>query len=189
MVTKGLDFDNVGLVGIINADALIHFPDFRSHERAFQLIAQVAGRAGRKSGPGRVLIQTSQPLHPVIQYARNYEYKELYSSEMAERKEFHYPPAIRMIRLTLKHKDRRNLMAKADFLGLDLKKYFGNRILGPEFPMIARLKNMYQMEIMLKLEKNASPSKVKNLLRERITAFENEYPKNRLRINFDVDPY
>ena len=188
MVTKGLDFDNVALVGIINADTLIHFPDFRSHERAFQLITQVAGRAGRKGKPGKVLIQTSQPHHWVIENALQYDYPHLYQIEMQERQSFGYPPLVRLIYITLRHRDKQNIMVKAEHLGNKLRGAFGARLLGPEFPLTPRLKNRYYMEFILKIEPGVSVAKVKQLLWRIQDEFEAEFPKKKVEIIYDVDP-
>lgn len=188
MVTKGLDFENVALVGIINADTLIHFPDFRSHERAFQLITQVAGRAGRKGRPGKVLIQTSQPNHWVIEKALQYNFTELYQVEMQERKNFAYPPLVRVIQIVLRHRDKQNLMVKAEHLGNKLRAAFGGRLLGPEFPLTPRLKNRYYMEFLLKIEPDVSVAKVKQHLLQLQEKFEIEFPKKKVDIIYDVDP-
>ncbi len=189
MVTKGLDFENVALVGIMNADTLLHFPDFRSHERAFQLMAQVAGRAGRKGERGKVLIQTSDPYHNVIRKVMDNDYKAMYADEIYERKNFKYPPFYRFIRMTLKHRDKSHLSASASLLAKDLHAGFGERILGPEFPMVARLRNRYQMEILLKLEGSVSLKKAKHKLRSTIEDFFKQQPDYKVQVIFDVDPY
>jgi len=188
MVTKGLDFENVALVGVINADTLIHFPNFRSHERAFQLMTQVAGRAGRHGEQSQVLIQTSQPHHAVIQAVLAHQFEALYTEEIAERQDYRYPPAVRLIRITLRHKDQRNVEEKAFLLAQLLRPHFGERILGPEYPLVPRLKNRYFMEFMLKIERTISPSKVKKLLLDIQEQFEEKYPKQRVEIIYDVDP-
>ncbi len=188
MVTKGLDFENVALVGIMNGDTLLNFPDFRSHERAFQLMAQVAGRAGRKGNRGRVIIQTSDPYHQVVRKVMENDYLGMYKDEIYERKNYSYPPFQRLIRLTLKHKDRNHLSAAAHLLGKEIKGVFGARMLGPEFPLTARLRNQYQMEILLKLEEAVSLKKAKEKLSETIDAFFQDNPKHKIRVIFDVDP-
>jgi primosomal protein N' (replication factor Y) len=189
MVTKGLDFENVGLVGIMNADALLNFPDFRSQERAFQLLAQVAGRAGRKGERGKVLIQTSEPYHQVIRKVMANEYEAFFKEELYERKQFKYPPVYRLLKITLKHRDRQHLEQRALKLGQRLKQVFGQRVLGPEFPLTARLRNRYIMEILLKLEPLAHLRESKKLLQETIIAYEQEYAKQKIQIIFDVDPF
>ncbi|MGB0177537.1 MAG: replication restart helicase PriA, partial [Owenweeksia sp.] len=189
MVTKGLDFENVALVGIMNADTLLNFPDFRSHERAFQLMAQVAGRSGRKGERGLVLIQTSDPYHNVIRKVMENDYIGMYKDEIYERKNFKYPPFYRFIRITLKHRDKSKLSTSASLIGKELRNLFGERVLGPEFPMIARLRNRYHMEILIKLEEKISLAKAKFRLRETIEGFFREYGDHKVQVVFDVDPY
>ncbi len=134
MVTKGLDFENVSIVGVLNADNMINFPDFRSFERSFQMLVQVAGRAGRKDKKGKVIIQSFNPYHSVIQYVVENSYQKMYDSQILERKNYKYPPFYRLIKFTLKHKDYRDLNdTAADFAQL-LQNAFGNRVLGPTFP-------------------------------------------------------
>lgn len=188
MVTKGLDFENVALVGILNADTLLNFPDFRSHERAFQLMAQVAGRAGRKGQRGKVLIQTSDPYHSIIRKVMDNDYGKMYEDERYERKNYKYPPYHRMIRITLKHRDRQHLFNSATSMGQELRTVFGKRVLGPEFPLIARLRNFYQMEIILKLEQKVSLAKAKTHLSETIGVFLSKNPEKKVHIIYDVDP-
>ena len=188
MVTKGLDFENVALVGILNADSLLNFPDFRSHERAFQLMAQVAGRAGRKGQRGKVLIQTADPYHNIIRKVMDNDYSKMYEDERYERKNFKYPPYYRMVKLTLKHRDRQHLSNSSIALGKELRAIFGDRILGPEFPLIARLRNFYQMEIILKFERSISLNKAKESLLETINVFLSKNPDKKIQIIYDVDP-
>lgn len=189
MVTKGLDFENVGLVGIMNADTLLNFPDFRSHERAFQLLAQVAGRAGRKGARGQVIVQTSEPYHNVIRKVMENQYLEFFKEQLYERKNFHYPPFYRLLRITLKHRDKAHLQERATGLASQLRAIFGDRLLGPEFPLTARLRNLYQMEMLLKLEASASRQKAKALLRQGVEDFEQKHPEKKVQVIYDVDPY
>jgi len=188
MVTKGLDFGNVGLVGILNADSQIFFPDFRAHEKAFQMLAQVAGRAGRKGERGLVLVQCSDPEHPVIDDVISNRYRNGYEREMQERLEYHYPPFYRLIQITLKHRDRQILEERAALLGSDLRKLFGRRVYGPEYPLASRLRGMYQMEVLLKIESKLSLKKVKLALKDCLDAFQQNHKKSPLRIIYDVDP-
>ncbi|MEM9024660.1 MAG: primosomal protein N', partial [Bacteroidota bacterium] len=141
MVTKGLDFDNVGLVGIMSADSLLSFPDFRAFERSYQLMTQVAGRAGRSQKRGKVIIQTYNPHHRVIRQVVDHDYEALYKDEILERRNFHYPPFHRMIRITLKHRDVEKVNHAAAYLARLLRTVFGERVLGPEFPLVARMRN------------------------------------------------
>ena len=154
MVVKGLDFEKVSLVGILDADGLLSFADFRVNERAFQLMEQVSGRAGRKTEQGLVLIQASKINHPVLLFLQEHDYAKFYENEIAMRKQFFYPPFSRLIRLTLKHKIREIVYEAADRLGNSLKKDFQN-LVGPAAPVINRVRNMYLMEILIKLSKDA----------------------------------
>lgn len=150
MVTKGLDFDHVSLVGIINADQLIHHPGFRSHERAFQLMMQVAGRAGRKHKKGKVMIQTSDPAHPVIQNVLNSDFKKMYETELQMRRQFQYPPFSRMIEITLRHKKVQTIEQGALFLANELRKANAGKVLGPAIPFVSKINNYYIREILIK---------------------------------------
>lgn len=188
MVTKGLDFGNVGLVGIMNADSQLFFPDFRAHEKAYQMLAQVAGRAGRKGERGLVLIQSSSPDHPVLSDVIGHRYRSGYDRELQERMEYHYPPYYRLIRLTLKHRHRETLEERAALLGKDLRQIFNRRVYGPEYPLANRLRGMYQMEILLKIETKLSLKAVKKALKDQVESFQQEHKKSPLRIIYDVDP-
>lgn len=165
MVTKGLDFDGVSIVGILNADTMINFPDFRSHERAFCMMEQVAGRAGRKSRRGQVVIQTSQPENPVIRYVAGHDYLGFYREELADRERFHYPPFTKIINIFLKHRDDSVLTEMSVRYSNMLRQVFAHRVLGPEAPMVARVQNLYIRQIVLKMENGASMPKVKRILR------------------------
>ena len=154
MLSKGLDFEKVSLVGVVNADQLLFFPDFRAHERAFQLIAQVAGRAGRKHKQGKVIVQTANPTHPVIQFILQSDYKQLYDYELIERKKFAYPPEKRIIQLSIKHKDLRTAKDAAWQLKQQLSNLFKDQILGPEAPFVSKIRNYYIQEMLLKIDKD-----------------------------------
>lgn len=154
MVTKGLDFDRVTLVGVFNADRMMHFPDFRSHERAYQLITQVSGRAGRKDTKGRVIIQTSNPDHPVLGYILANDFTRFFQDEIADRQRHYYPPFARLIEITIKHTDRKVSRQAAQALAEDLKQSLaGVTILGPEEPMISKIRNQFLMTMLLKIPK------------------------------------
>ena len=170
MVTKGLDFDGVSTVGILNADTMINFPDFRSHERAFNMMEQVAGRAGRKNKQGRVVIQTSTPENPVIKFVCRHDYIGFYNEELADREKFKYPPFTKIINIYLKHRDDNVLNEMAVRYSNMLRQVFAHRVLGPEAPMVARVQNLYIRQIVLKMENAASMVKVKKILR---TIYEN----------------
>lgn len=188
MVTKGLDFNNVSLVGILNADNMLRFPDFRAFERAYQMMSQVSGRAGRKK-QGKVIIQTYEPYHPIIRQVMDNNYIEMYDDEIEQRKKFHYPPFCRLISFTFKHKDQHKLNAGADEFVKGLKQKFGNRVLGPEFPAIARIKNTYHKKALLKIEREISIHTTRKLILEVKNQFEAFSPNKSVRIIIDVDPY
>lgn len=188
MVTKGLDFDNVALVGILNADNMLYFPDFRAHERSFQLMAQVAGRAGRKNKRGKVIIQTYSPTHHILQQVLENDYPGLYQAEISERNNFNYPPFCRLIEITIKHKEAEKVNEAAEFLANSLRNKFGKRVLGPEFPPVSRVKNLYLKNIMLKVEREASVQKAKEILKEELTDFKKDEKFKSVRISIDVDP-
>lgn len=154
MVVKGLDFENVDLVGILDADGLLHFADFRVNERAFQLMEQVSGRAGRKQSTSSVLIQTSQPQHPVLVYVKQHNYKKMFADELAKRKHFFYPPFSRIIQLTFRHKIKGVLEAAAHQFANSLKNRYGDYLVGPAEPVVARVRNQYLMELLIKLPKD-----------------------------------
>jgi len=188
MVTKGLDFEDVGLVGVLNADNMLHFPDFRAFERSYQLMSQVAGRAGRKGKRGKVLIQTFNPEHQIIRQVIDSDYLGMYKNELIDRRNFQYPPFYRLIHLTLRHRDKSKLHAAAHHLARELKKKFGDRVLGAEEPGIARIRNYYHQNIMLKLEKQASPKKAKEILNKQLEAFAVHKDYKSVRVGIDVDP-
>ncbi len=151
MVVKGLDFEKVSLVGILDADGLLSFADFRVNERAFQLMEQVSGRAGRKHGQGKVLIQATQVTHPVLQFVKEHDYKKMYDFEITNRQQFFYPPFSRIIEITLKHKVKEVVDAAANKLAAALQKDLNNFVVGPAAPVVARVRNQYLMELLIKL--------------------------------------
>lgn len=189
MISKGLDFDNLTLVGILNADNLLNYPDFRAHERSFQLMEQVSGRAGRRNKPGKVLIQTSDPAHRIVRLVIRHDYRNMFNLQSEERKTFNYPPFCRMIKISLKHKDRAQLAYFADLLGNELKKVFGERVLGPEEPLISRVQLWYIKVIILKIEKTKSPALIRSLVYDAIEKTEAGKNASSLRLALDVDPY
>jgi primosomal protein N' (replication factor Y) len=189
MVTKGLDFDNVGLVGVLNADTLLHFPDFRSFERSFQLLTQVSGRAGRKEKRGKVVIQTYSPNHWVIQKVIQNDYLGLYNQEILERRNFKYPPFYRLIKITIKHRDRYTSERGAKLLADSFKTKLGNRVLGPEAPHISRIKNMYINQIVIKFEKTLSSNKLKSYMQKAVNDFKKIKDYKSAIVVMDVDFY
>lgn len=188
MVTKGLDFDHVSVVGILNADSMLHFPDFRSFERSYQLMAQVSGRAGRKDKQGKVIIQTHSPGHHVIQTVVENKWELFYHGQLLERKNFLYPPFYRLIKLTLKHRDANLLNNAAADLAEPLRAHFGQRILGPEFPPVARVRNFYLKNILIKLEKELSVSQSKQVIAQSIAQVKSIADYKSLIVQIDVDP-
>jgi primosomal protein N' (replication factor Y) len=188
MVAKGLDFDGLSFVGIFDADKMINFPDFRAHERAYHLITQVAGRAGRRDQQGEVFIQTNQPSHELFQFILDGNYEGLYENEMIEREGYHYPPFVRLIKLILKHADEHKVERAAKDLGLALKEKYGiGRILGPEKPLIEKIRNLYAQEILIKLEKGISLAKFKKSLREDLDLAQNWPSFKAVQLVIDVD--
>ncbi len=188
MVTKGLDFEHVSLVGILNADNLLNFPDFRAHERAYHLMAQVAGRAGRRGKQGTVVLQTSQPEHPVIRQVVANDYAALFRTQCAERQQFHYPPYVRLIRLSLRHRDAAVLRQAARTLGADMRAVFGPRVFGPNDPLVSRIQNLFIKDILLKIEPGASLGEAKQRLRQLANRLLSDPAHRQLRLSFDVDP-
>ncbi|HEY9533318.1 MAG TPA: primosomal protein N' [Mucilaginibacter sp.] len=191
MVAKGLDFADVTVIGIINADSLLKYPDYRANERSFQLLAQVSGRAGRRGKQGKVVIQTYDPAHRVIRQVIENDYSDLYFTEMEERRAFHYPPFYRIINLDVKHKDPEILYNQATYLGKELRKHFGEeRVVGPQIPLVSRIRNYYIQAIMLKFEKDGvSINKVKATIRDVITQFQTTKLSKGSIVQPDVDPY
>ena len=188
MITKGLDFDHVSVVGILSADQMMNFPDFRAHERAFQMMEQVSGRAGRKNRNGVVVLQTSDPSSPLIQQVIAHDYEGMYNRQLAERKAFSYPPYTRLIYVYLKHRDETLLQELAVRYTTALREVFGARVLGPDNPPVARIQSLYIRKVMLKMELAASMSRVKEILRQ---VYENMLVDDRFKsllLYYDVDP-
>jgi len=190
MVAKGLDFSDVTVIGIINADSLLKYPDYRANERSFQMLAQVSGRAGRRGKQGKVVIQTYNPEHRVIGQVIRNDYKELYLTEIEERKSFKYPPFYRIIQMDIKHRDAEKLYHQAEYLAVELRKHFGDRVIGPEYPLISRIRNFYIKSIMLKFERDTiSIVKVKAVIRDVIQEFQTTKLSKGCIVQPDVDPY
>ncbi len=188
MVTKGLDFGNVSIVGILNADQMLHFPDFRAHERGFQMLAQVSGRAGRKSKRGKVIMQTYNPEHHILHYVIENDYKKMFTEEIEHRKNFMYPPFYRIIELTILDKNLDKVNAFADELSSLLKHDLGNRVLGPEFPIIPRIKNQYHKKFVIKIARDESANKIKTQIRNNINALQKHDAYKYIKVQADVDP-
>lgn len=189
MIAKGLDFDNVGLIGVMNADTLLNFPNFRAFERSFQLLAQVAGRAGRRDKQGEVIIQAYAVNHRVLEQVVDNDYLGLYNDELKEREQYFYPPFARIISINVKHRDANVLHHAAKYLADDLKSKLGKRVLGPEQPMVSRVRSLYIEQITLKIERKAAIQKVKQVLIESISTFNSQKEFKSVIVQLDVDPY
>lgn len=190
MIVKGLDFENVGMVGVLSADNILSFPDFRVNERGYQLMEQVSGRAGRLDGKGKVYIQARNIQHPVLQFVKQHNYKAFYLNEIQYRKDFSYPPFARLIKIIIKHRDEEKVKNAAYLLADRLRQQSELYITGPSTPMVSRAKNYYIEEILIKLDKNHPQLKT---LKYTIAKISNDILKERglsgLQINIDVDPY
>lgn len=187
MVTKGLDFDNVSLVGILNADNLINFPDFRAYERSFQMLLQVSGRAGRKDKQGKVIIQTYNPSHYILEFVVNNDYKAFIDFELAERQKFHYPPYYRLTEIILKGRQAETTEAAARLLAAELRKYFPDTM-GPVAPVVARIKNFYLRTIMVKNSKKISNSRTRAAMQSAFEKYRLSEKSKGILVHIDVDP-
>jgi len=189
MLAKGLDFRNVSLVGVMNAESLLNFPDFRAHERSFQLLLQVAGRAGRTEKQGKVIIQTYNPEHPILQQVISYDYEAMYSKQMEERYNFSYPPYFRILKITIKDRKFNTMQIAANWFGEALKTMFAENILGPEQPPVGRIRNEYITNILVKIPKEQSLQKTKEIVRKIERKFLSIKEFRSVRLLLDVDNY
>ncbi len=189
MVTKGLDFRNVKLVGVMNADNMLNFPDFRAHERSFQLMLQVSGRAGRTKKQGKVLIQTYNPYHNILQQVSNNDYKSMFNEQMDERYNFKYPPIYRIIKITLKHKDYNKVNGASDWFAKSLKQIFAEYVLGPEFPPVSRIRNQYHKNILIKIPQKQSLNKTKEAIIKVNNSFFNIKDFRAVKVILNVDNF
>lgn len=188
MVTKGLDFDHVSLVGVLNADQMLNFPDFRAFERSYQLMAQVSGRAGRKEKKGKVIVQTTQPDHVILKQVMQNDYTGFYQLQLQDRKEFHYPPFYRIIEFTLVSKDLDLLNYASEQFGKSLRASFAERVLGPEFPLVAKIRNEFHKRIILKTERDFSSQRVREILNGIVSTFRSAPDYKAVKLHIDVDP-
>lgn len=188
MVSKGLDFENVSLVGILNADNLLNYPDFRAHERAFQMMTQVSGRAGRKNKQGTVILQTSQPANPIIQFVRNNDFNSFFETQLAERRLFNYPPFCRLISIVMRGREDFALDQASKQFANSLRQSFHERVLGPTTPAIGRIQSLYIRNILLKIENNASPALVRKVIEHYKQSVLSQPAYKSILIHFDVDP-
>nr|MDA3853506.1 primosomal protein N' [Bacteroidales bacterium] len=187
MIAKGLDFDNVGLVAIMNADNMMNYPDFRSHEKAYQMMSQVAGRSGRRQKQGKVILQSYTPDYSLIKSVTSYDYSTYFKQQIAERKEFNYPPFVKLIDITVRHRDWRISNTAAQQLADKIRAKFGLNVLGPEAPAVSRVKLLYLHKIMLKVDNNFPLQPTKTWLLALVDALkENEQLKS-ISVIFDVD--
>ena len=189
MLSKGLDFANVSLVGILNADNMLNFPDFRAHERSYQLMVQVSGRAGRDKKRGKVAIQTFNPYHQILQQVSTNSFEEMYKEQLNERWQYHYPPYYRIIKLTLRHKDFNRVESGANWLGKSLVSVFKDNVLGPTTPGISKIRNYYIRHLIIKIPQNQSLKNTKKMIVRVVNAFQaiNEYRS--IKLTIDVDNY
>ncbi len=188
MVTKGLDFDSVKVVGILNADNMLTFPDFRAYERSFQLMEQVSGRAGRKGDKGKVIIQTYQPYHPVILNVISHDYVKFYEEQMPIRRQFNYPPYSRLVMIKLRDVDNIKVNKAADELAKVFRHVFKENLLGPEYPIVSRVKNQYIKQMIIKINKELNSNKVKDYIKNTIEDFKHNNEFKSVKIQIDVDP-
>ena len=188
MVTKGLDFERVSVVGVLSADTMLNQPDFRAYERAYQMMAQVAGRSGRRQQRGRVLLQTMNADLPLIRQVVENDYEEMYQSQMLERREFSYPPFTRMIVLYIKHRHASTVDDLARDAAQRLRLHFGSRVLGPDEPPIPRVQSLFIRRVLLKLEHTMPLAQVRQILQQTRTALLSEHAYGAAHLYFDVDP-
>mgnify|MGYP005680566897 FL=1 len=189
MISKGLNFTNVDLVGIIESDFLLNYPDFRSHEKYYQLIKQVSGRAGRSKSRGRVIIQTNYIHNYIHKRLIDNNYKNFYNFQLNQRKEFNYPPFSKLIKITFKSKKIDSLNFSSKWFFSAVKNLTNCKVLGPEFPLVSKINNFHIKDLLVKIDKLQNTRSIKKSLKKLIKTF-NEYPKFKsVKISVDVDPY
>ena len=188
MISKGLDFDKVSVVGILNADAMLNYPDFRAYEHGFMMMSQVSGRAGRKGKRGLVILQTKSPELPLIDQIVRNDYQAFYKSVIAERQQFHYPPYYRLINVFLKHRYDNVVDTAALELGSQLRQWFGSRVLGPDKPAVAKIKSLSIRKLVLKLEPSLNMSEVRRYLALAQQQMLQDKRYSSLQIYYDIDP-
>jgi len=188
MIAKGFDFDNVSLVGIIDADNMLNFPDFRAHERAFQLMSQVSGRAGRKGKQGAVVLQTYNPDQDIINQVKSHSFSNFYNLQLNERNIFNYPPFSRLIIIRFKHTDHLILDSISEKFTSMMKESFNNRVLGPEYPIISKIRNYFIKNVLLKVEFGKSFVKAKEIISYILNHMKENKLIDRCIVQIDVDP-
>ena len=189
MLSKGLDFSNVSLVGVLNADNMLNFPDFRAHEKSFQMLTQVSGRAGRAQKRGKVAIQTFNPYHQILQQVTTNDYLTMFKEQLYDRYQYTYPPIARLVKITLKHKDFNKVNSSANWLGKSLENSFGENVLGPTSPAISRIRNQHIKTILIKLPKQRSLKQSKTIIQKIKNSFQAIADFRSVRFNIDVDPF
>ncbi|MBQ7280232.1 MAG: primosomal protein N' [Bacteroidales bacterium] len=188
MVTKGLDFDNVSVVGILSADNMIHFPDYKAYERAFQLMTQVSGRAGRHGKRGKVIIQTYDPYHQAIRDVIDNNYQRMYDGQIQERRIFRYPPYSRLINISVRHKEQELLNEFCDIVAQQLRAVFAGRVLGPEYPSVSRIRGYYIKQLMIRFEGNDPLHRGKEIILDIFDKMMTNKAFSQIKIAYDVDP-
>ena len=188
MLSKGLDFGNVSVVGVLNADSLMNFPDFRAHERAFQLMMQVSGRAGRRAGQGTVIIQTSQPQHPLLHMVQTFDYDGMALSQLTERKQYCYPPYCRLITVIMRAKNESTLNRFAAMYAERLRTDLGTNVIGPFVPPIGRVQTLFVRRIMLKIPLSVTVKDVRHTLEAAHAAMQQTPSFRQVILHADVDP-
>ncbi|MBT8252917.1 MAG: primosomal protein N', partial [Bacteroidia bacterium] len=189
MLTKGLDFRHVKVVGIMNADSMLNFPDFRAHERSFQLMQQVAGRSGRTDEQGKVIIQSFNPFHRIVQQVSDYNYTDMFNEQLEDRRNYHYPPFYRLIRITLRHKDFNKVNSGAEWMAKALRLQLRSEVLGPEFPPIARIRRQYNKNILIKIGPGQPIQKTKEAILKIRNSFLSVKDFRPIRVILNVDYY
>ena len=188
MISKGLDFDRVSVVGILSADSMLNYPDFRAYEHAFMMMSQVSGRAGRKNKRGLVLLQTKNAQLPVISQVVHNDYEGFYNELLEERQAFHYPPFYRLTYVYLRHRDDRVVEAAAQLIGTRLRQWFGARVLGPDKPAVAKVKTLHIRKLVLKLENGIDMQRVRDCLRLVQQQMQEDSRFGAVQVLYDVDP-
>jgi primosomal protein N' (replication factor Y) len=189
MLSKGLDFGNVSLVGVLNADTMLNFPDFRAHERTYQMLVQVAGRSGRSKKRGKVIIQSFNPYHQILQQVSTNSYIEMYKEQLEDRWQFHYPPYYRVMKITLRHRDLMRLEEASEWFGKSLENAFGENVLGPTSPAVSRVRNLYIKHITVKIPPKQSLAGTKKHIEKIKTTFQAVANYRSVRLGIDVDAY
>ena len=189
MLTKGLDFKNVSLVGVLSADSMLNFPDFRAHERSFQLMSQVAGRAGRFEKKGKVIIQSYNPFHNILQQVSTHNYESMYNEQLDQRHIYKYPPTNKLIKITFKHRDYNKVEQGADWFAKSLRLSFKNNVLGPEFPAVSRVRNEYIKNVLLKIPNQQSAAQTKKAILKVKNSFMSVKDFRPIKVVLNVDAY